>query len=155
MTDAFGRASGEVAACSVHQGPGLTNTITGLTEAVKSRTPLLLLAAETAAGATRSNFRIDQEALVTSVGAGVARLRDPASALVDAALALRLATDERRPIVLMLPLDIQGAECSSGAPPPAQPAVQLPEPQADGVRKVADLLAASQRPVVIGGQPMK
>ena len=60
MTDAFGRASGEVAACSVHQGPGLTNTMTGLTEAVKSHTPLLLLAAETAAGATRSNFRIDQ-----------------------------------------------------------------------------------------------
>ena len=54
MADAFGRASGEVAACSVHQGPGLTNTMTGLTEAAKSRTPLLLLAAETAASATRS-----------------------------------------------------------------------------------------------------
>ena len=152
MTDAFGRASGQVAACSVHQGPGLTNTITGLTEAVKSRTPLLLLAAETAAGATRSNFRIDQAALVTSVGAVVARLRGPATALADAALALQRARDERRPIVLMLPLDVQGAECPPGAPPPAQPAVQPPEPQADGVRKVADLLAAAQRPVVIGGR---
>ena len=152
MTDAFGRASGEVAACSVHQGPGLTNTITGLTEAVKSRTPLLLLAAETAAGATRSNFRIDQEALVTSVGAMVARLREPASALADAALALQRARHERRPVVLMLPLDVQGAECSSGAPPPAQPAVQPPEPETDGVRKVADLLTAAQRPIVIGGR---
>src|SRR5256886_14065956 len=101
MTNTFGRASGQVSACSVHQGPGLTNTITGLTEAVKSRTPLLLLAAETAAGATRSNFRIDQAALVTSVGAVVARLREPATALADAALALQLARDERRPIVLM------------------------------------------------------
>ena len=152
MTDAFGRASGEVAACSVHQGPGLTNTMTGLTEAVKGRTPLLLLAAETAAGATRSNFRIDQGALVTSIGAGVARLREPATALDDAALALQRARDERRPIVLMLPLDVQGAECSSGAPPPAQPAVQLPEPHAEGIRKVADLLAAAQRPIVIGGR---
>src|SRR5205823_6666090 len=152
MTDAFGRASGEVAACSVHQGPGLTNTITGLTEAVKSRTPLILLAAETAASATRSNFRIDQEALVTSVGAMVARLREPASALADAALALQRARDERRPIVLMLPLDVQGAECSSGAPPSAQPAVQPPEPETDGVRKVADLLTAAQRPIVVGGR---
>jgi len=152
MTDAFGRASGEVAACSVHQGPGLTNAITGLTEAVKGRTPLLLLAAETAAAATRSNFRIDQGALVTSVGAGVARLREPATALDDAALALQRARDERRPIVLMLPLDVQGAEFSSGAPPPAQTAVRLPEPQADGVRKVADLLVAAQRPIVIGGR---
>ena len=54
MADAFGRASGKIAACSVHQGPGLTNTMTGLTEAAKSRTPLLLLAPETAAAATRS-----------------------------------------------------------------------------------------------------
>ena len=152
MTDAFGRASGEVAACSVHQGPGLTNTVTGLTEAVKSRTPLLLLAPETAAGATRSNFRIDQEALVTSVGAVVARLREPATALADAALALQRARDERRPVVLMLPLDIQAAECPSGALPPAQPAAQPPEPQADTVHEVADLLTAARRPVIIGGR---
>ena len=152
MADAFGRASGEVAACSVHQGPGLTNTMTGLTEAAKSRTPLLLLAAETAASATRSNFRIDQEALVTSVGAVVARLREPATALADAALALQRARDERRPVVLMLPLDIQAAECSSGAPPPAQPAAPPPEPQADAVHEVADLLVGAQRPVIIGGR---
>ncbi|TMB75578.1 MAG: hypothetical protein E6J46_13905, partial [Chloroflexi bacterium] len=152
MTDAFGRATGEVAACSVHQGPGLTNTMTGLTEAVKSHTPLLLLAAETAAGATRSNFRIDQGALVTSIGAGVARLREPATALDDAALALQRATDERRPIVLMLPLDVQGAECSWGTLPPVQPAAQPRQPPAAGVRKVADLLGASQRPIVIGGR---
>ena len=152
MADAFGRASGEVAACSVHQGPGLTNTMTGLTEAAKSRTPLLLLAAETAASATRSNFRIDQEALVTSVGAVVARLREPATALADAALALQRARDERRPVVLMLPLDIQAAECSSGAPPPARPAAPPPEPQADAVHEVADLLVGAQRPVIIGGR---
>jgi thiamine pyrophosphate-dependent acetolactate synthase large subunit-like protein len=152
MADAFGRASGEVAACSVHQGPGLTNTMTGLTEAAKSRTPLLLLAAETAAAATRSNFRIDQEALVTSVGAVVARLREPATALADAALALQRARDERRPVVLMLPLDIQAAECPDGAPPPQQQAAQPPEPQPDKVREVADLLAGARRPVIIGGR---
>src|SRR6185312_7243411 len=58
MADGYARVSGEVAAISVHQGPGLTNTITGLTEAAKSRTPLLLLAADTPAAALRSNFRI-------------------------------------------------------------------------------------------------
>ena len=40
MTDGYARVSGRLAACSVHQGPGLTNTTTGLTEAAKSRTPL-------------------------------------------------------------------------------------------------------------------
>src|SRR5919109_486202 len=69
MSDGYARVSGEVAACSVHQGPGLTNAITGLTEAAKSRTPLVLLAADTPAAALRSNFRIDQAGLVEAVGA--------------------------------------------------------------------------------------
>jgi thiamine pyrophosphate-dependent acetolactate synthase large subunit-like protein len=152
MTDAYGRVSGEVAACSVHQGPGLTNTITGLTEAVKSRTPLLLLAAETGAGATLSNFRIDQESLVKSVGAVVARLRTPETALADAALALERSRDERRPVVLMLPLDVQAAECPPGSPPPEVPAAQPAKPGGDAVRAIADLLGKAARPVIIGGR---
>ena len=51
MADGYARVSGKVAACSVHQGPGLTNTITGLTEAAKSRTPVVLVAADTPAAA--------------------------------------------------------------------------------------------------------
>ena len=38
--------SGTVAALTVHQGCGLTNAMTGITEAAKSRTPLVVLAAE-------------------------------------------------------------------------------------------------------------
>ena len=152
MTDAYARVSGEVAACSVHQGPGLTNTMTGLTEAAKSRTPLLVLAAETAAAATRSNFRIDQEGLVKSVGAEVARLREPETALADAAGALRRAREERRPVVLMLPLDVQAAECPAGSPPPEPSAAQPAEPGADAVRAIADLLSKADRPVIIGGR---
>ncbi len=74
MADGYARVSGRLALCSVHQGPGLTNAITGLTEAAKSRTPLIVLAADTPAAALRSNFRIDQDALVTSVGAVAERV---------------------------------------------------------------------------------
>ena len=42
MADGYARVSGRVGVCSVHQGPGLTNLMTGLTEAAKSRTPLLV-----------------------------------------------------------------------------------------------------------------
>ncbi len=129
MADAYARVTGEVVACTVHQGPGLTNAITGLTEAAKSRTPLLLLAADTAAAAIRSNFRIEQEALVRAVGAGVERLHGPASAVADTIRAHRRAQVERRPIVLMLPLDVQAAPCPTDvlasvrqAPPPLLPA---------------------------------
>jgi thiamine pyrophosphate-dependent acetolactate synthase large subunit-like protein len=152
MADAFGRVSGRVAACSVHQGPGLTNTMTGLTEAAKSRTPLLLIAAETAAAATRSNFRIDQAALVASVGALVARVRRPETALEDAVLALDVARNERRPVVLMLPLDVQTAECPVSPPPPGTKVRAAPEPSMAEIQKVADLLADSERPIIIGGR---
>src|SRR5919204_4656292 len=51
MADAYAQVSGELGMCTVHQGPGLTNAMTGLTEAAKSRTPLVLVAADTAAAA--------------------------------------------------------------------------------------------------------
>ncbi|HYN95254.1 MAG TPA: thiamine pyrophosphate-binding protein, partial [Pilimelia sp.] len=54
MADAYARVSGSLGVLSVHQGPGVTNALTGITEAAKSRTPLLVLAPE--ATAPRSNF---------------------------------------------------------------------------------------------------
>src|SRR5439155_4227267 len=111
MADAYARVTGEVGICSVHQGPGLTNTLTGLTEAAKSRTPLLVLAADTAAAAIRSNFRIDQDGLVAAVGAVAERVHSPESATADVARAYRRAPVQRRPVVLLLPLDIQAADC--------------------------------------------
>src|SRR3954470_4977701 len=77
MADGYARVSGKIGVCSVHQGPGLTNMMTGLTEAAKSRTPLVILAADTAASAIRSNFRIEQDNLVRAVGGGPGRRASP------------------------------------------------------------------------------
>jgi len=49
MADAYARVSGGLGVLSVHRGPGLTNAMTGITEAAKSRTPMLILAAEATA----------------------------------------------------------------------------------------------------------
>ena len=38
MADGYARASGKVGVASVHQGPGFTNTLTGLAEAVRQVT---------------------------------------------------------------------------------------------------------------------
>src|SRR5919199_294413 len=91
MADGYARACGKVGVCSVHQGPGFTNTLTGLTEAAKSRTPLLMLAADTPAEALWSNFKIDQAALATTTGAISERVRGSKTAAEDAARALRRA----------------------------------------------------------------
>ena len=149
MADGYARVSGRLAACSVHQGPGLTNAVTGLTEAAKSRTPLLVLAADTPAAALRSNFRIDQSALVEAVGAVAERVHGPATAMVDVARAVRRAQVERRAVVLMLPLDVQAAECDPALPPPLP---ELAPPRPGSVDALAALLAAAERPAIIAGR---
>src|SRR4051794_6334801 len=70
MADAHARVSGQLGCVSVHQGPGFTNAITGLTEAAKARTPLILVAADTPAGETRSNFFVEQARIAEAGGAG-------------------------------------------------------------------------------------
>jgi lipoprotein-anchoring transpeptidase ErfK/SrfK len=67
IADAHARMSGRPTALTLHQGCGLTNALTGIAEAAKSRTPLVVLAAE--ATSPRSNFAVDQAALATAVGA--------------------------------------------------------------------------------------
>src|SRR5699024_4103518 len=54
MADGYARMSGEVGVVTLHQGCGYTNALTGLTEASKSHTHLLVITAE--ATDERSNF---------------------------------------------------------------------------------------------------
>jgi thiamine pyrophosphate-dependent acetolactate synthase large subunit-like protein len=152
MADAYARLTGEVGLCTVHQGPGITNTITGLTEAAKSRTPLLLLAADIPAAAPRSNFRVDQRGLAESVGAGHERAASPETAVADVARAWRRARVERRPIVVSLPIDVQAGEAEAASPLPGAP---LPPPVAPApaeVERAARLLAGAERPLLIAGR---
>lgn len=153
MADAYSRVTGTVGVCTVHQGPGLTNTLTGLTEAAKSRTPLLLLAADTAASAIRSNFRIDQDGLVSSVGAVPERVHGPESAVGDTLRAYRTAQLERHPTVLMLPLDIQAALCPEiPGELPSFPTLWPSPPARASVSAAADAMTAARRPLIIAGR---
>jgi thiamine pyrophosphate-dependent acetolactate synthase large subunit-like protein len=151
MADGYARVSGRLGVASVHQGPGLTNAITGLTEAAKSRTPLILLAADTPAAQLRSNFRIDQVGLVESVGAVAEHVYGPATAVADVTRAVRRAVVERRAVVLMLPLDVQAASVEV-TEPVAWAELSPVRPGADAVAAVAALLARAERPAIIAGR---
>ncbi|MGW7616498.1 thiamine pyrophosphate-binding protein [Streptomyces antimycoticus] len=152
MADAYARMSGTVAALTVHQGCGLTNAITGIGEAAKSRTPLLVLAAE--ATEPRSNISVDQEALAHAVGAVTARVTSAEDAVEQACAAVRRALHERRTVLLNLPLDVQTLDAPDeaptvAAPPPERTAV---EPVTDDVAALAQVLERSQRPVFVAGR---
>ncbi|MGO1538431.1 MAG: thiamine pyrophosphate-binding protein [Leucobacter sp.] len=157
MADAFARISGQVGLVSVHQGCGLTNAATGIGEAAKSRTPMLVLAAEASGAAVGANFAMDQPGLARSVTAESHRVHSAASALTDIVRAFRAARDERRTVVLNLPLDVQAqpvppevlAALGSLVPPP----VPVP-PQAGeaAVSELSELFARAERPVIVAGR---
>jgi len=150
--DAYARLTGRVGLATVHQGPGLTNSVTGLAEAAKSRTPLLVMAGDTPAGALHSNFRMDQGGLAESVGALSEALGGAETAVEDVVRAWRRAWVERRPVVVSMPIDVQAADCAAPesfrmpAPPAAQAA------GAEEVAVAARLLAAARRPLLIAGR---
>ena len=117
MGDAYAKATGELTLVSVHSGPGLTNALTGIGEAAKSRTPLLVLAGDVPTGAVKNNFYIEQAEMVRAVGAVPERLHTPASARDDALRAMIRALRDRQTVVLSMPLDVQHAELASNLPP--------------------------------------
>ncbi|MFI6071464.1 thiamine pyrophosphate-binding protein [Actinoplanes sp. NPDC051343] len=149
--DAYARVSGRAALVSVHQGCGLTNAMTGIAEAAKSRTPMVVLAAEPAATALRSNFRVDQDALARAVGAESDRVHGPETAVADTTRAWQKAVDERRTVLLNLPLDVQAAPAAPRKIRP-KPVSWPPQANDEAVAAVAALLSRSHRPVFIAGR---
>jgi acetolactate synthase-1/2/3 large subunit len=153
MADGYARVSGRLGVLSVHQGPGLTNAATGITEAAKSRTPLVVLAADTGAAAVRSNFRIDQGGLATALGVVAERVHTAESALADTVRAVRKAVVERRTVLLNLPLDVQAQPAPPGldALGPVLP-LPAPRPAATVVTELAGILDRAERPVFLAGR---
>ena len=149
MADAYARVSGQVGVLSVHQGPGLTNALTGLTEAAKSRTPLLVLAAE--ATQPSSNFYVDQAALAAAVGMIPDRVTAASTVRNDLRRAYRTALIERRAVLLCLPLDVQAQRLADEPMPPVRVWPRL-WPAPEMISGLADALAAAERPVFLAGR---
>jgi acetolactate synthase I/II/III large subunit len=160
MADAYARTSGRLGVLSVHQGPGFTNAITGIVEAAKSRTPLLVLAPEMGGHA---NFALDQEGLSRASGAHFIRVTAPEQALTLLGEAVHTALDQRRTVVLGLPLHVQSAPCPPGGTDAHRPSEahqpsealrpsEVFRPDARAVADLAGLLGRARRPVFLAGR---
>lgn len=152
MADAYSRMSSRVGVVSLHQGCGLTNAMTGITEAAKSRTPMIVLTADSPGAALRSNFCIDQDALVRSVGAVSERVYSAGSVVDDVVRAYRTAVTQRRTVVLNVAIDVAAMPTSAEGPillSFEQPRVR---PNAGAVTALVDAIRASRRPVFVAGR---
>jgi thiamine pyrophosphate-dependent acetolactate synthase large subunit-like protein len=153
--DAYTRMRGRVAVVSTHQGCGYTNALTGIAEAAKSRTPMIVLTADTAGAAVLSNFNVDQDALARAVGAVPMRVHSAAGVVRDTVAAYRTAVQQRRTVVLSLPLDVQeqpvSADVEQTLVEPVDPPAAI-RPDAASVRALAALVAGARRPVFVAGR---
>ena len=153
MADAFSRTSGLLSVLSVHQGCGLTNALTGIAEAAKCHTPLLVVTGDTAEGDTTSNFYIDQDAAAASVGAVPARIHTAASAVADTAAAVHTAVHGRATVVLSLPVDLQEEVVDfDEATIPVSRVSAEPVASPQSFARLVELLATADRPVIVGGR---
>lgn len=153
MADAYAKATGELTLVSVHSGPGLTNAITGIGEAAKSRTPLLVLAGDVPTGNVKSNFYFEQAELVRSVGAVSERTYTPQSARSDLLRAVTRAMRDRQTVVLSLPLDVQDATVNgSNEPIELDPMPGRLQPDQNDIRRLVEAMWRAKRPLILAGR---
>ncbi|MFK5585130.1 thiamine pyrophosphate-binding protein [Serinicoccus sp. LYQ131] len=153
MADGYARMSGAVGYVSVTHGPGVTNALTALTEAVRARTPLVVLVGDTP-NKREHNQWLDLPAAARLSGASFRRVRSADDAIDDIALASRIAATRRRPVVLDVPVEFMHQEVSA-TPPKFRPmgvenvAISFDERALD---EAAGLLASSNRPLILAGR---
>jgi acetolactate synthase-1/2/3 large subunit len=154
MADAYYRVTGDVAVCTTTYGPGLTNAATGLAEAVKHRSGVLLLTGDQPTAGPRP-IDIDQGALCVALGARTVRVTDPATARSAAACALELVRGGRRPVVLSLPADLIEADAPDQPDRPARRGATHcyppPGPAPGQIDAALDALAGARRPLLLAG----
>ena len=161
---AYARANGKLGACFVTTGPGVTNAITGLAAAWLDSVPCIYISGQTRLAHTTRGKKIRQLGtqqldvipLVQSLTKYAVMIEDASSIRRELEKAFHLATTGRPgPVWIDLPLDLQWAEIEPDAlpgfvPDPKSATLGL-VPTTDQLTQCHDLLAQSQRPLVLAG----
>ncbi len=154
MAHGYACRTGRLGVATVTQGPGLTNTATALTEAVRTSTPLLLITGDTAPGNKLNQQTLEQEPFVRATGAGYVLIGHPQDAGLGVRAAARRAVAESRPFVLNCPTEFHWQEVAAGADDDAGdpwPGSQerVPEELLD---EALGIITSSRRPLVLAGR---
>lgn len=147
--DAYYRTSGRLAVGTTTYGPGYTNALTALAEAVQARIPVVLVTGDAPATGARP-WDVDQTAIAAGLGAATFTVtRDAACAVTRQAV--EYALTRRTAVVLAIPYDLAALEAGGeDLPEPAAP--QVTDDVDGGLGQVARLLAGARRPLILAGR---
>jgi acetolactate synthase-1/2/3 large subunit len=153
MADAYGKLTGRPGICFVTRAPGATHASVGVHAAYQDSTPLILFVGQVPRGHRgREAFQeLDYGRMYGEMAKWVVEVEEAAAFPEIASRAFHLATSGRPgPVVVALPEDVLSEETDVADAARYRPTQSAPA--REEARRVHDLLAAAERPlVVIGG----
>ena len=157
MADGWARATRTPGVCTATCGPGVPQLATALMTASRAASPLVAFVGEAPTGDSEYVQWMDQEKFAAGVEAGYVRVasRDRADEAVRKAF--YLAKLESRPIMLGAAMDIQQMAFDDDEPYVPSPKLPISSsqpvaPDPDQLKKAADIVAASRKPVILVGR---
>ena len=149
----YARSTGRLGVVFVTSGPGMTNTVTGLLDAMCDSVPVLCIAGQvmTPLIGTGAFQECDGVGIARPVTKWSCRLEDPDAVAATVHRAVALAMGGRPgPVLLEFPKDVQLAPARLTTPA-YYPGTATALPTPDQLRRAADLIRAARRPVFYGG----
>ncbi|MBO9513129.1 MAG: biosynthetic-type acetolactate synthase large subunit [Variovorax sp.] len=156
--EGYARTTGKVGVVLVTSGPGVSNTITGLLDAMSDSVPVLCISGQVATAVIGTNAFQESDALGMSrpVTKWNGQLRSAAQIPDAVRRALAIAAGGRPgPVLLDVPKDVQLARCvPDEATAASSRSLRVPAEIAvphGSLQRAADLISTARRPVFYGG----
>lgn len=155
--EGYARSSGKVGVCIVTSGPGATNTLTGISDAMLDSTPIVVIAGQVPSSVlgTDAFQEIDLVGVTQPISKWCYQIRSAEDVAWAVARAFYIARSGRPgPVVLDF---TKNAQISRVAYEPVtadcvRSYVPYPKPDKEAIRKAAELISRAQRPFALVGQ---
>ncbi len=151
--EGYARSTGRLGVVLVTSGPGMTNTVTGLLDALCDSVPVLCIAGQVATAliGTGAFQECDGVGIARPVTKWSARLEDADAVAAGVHRAVAVATGGRPgPVLLEVPKDVQLAPTRL-RPAPRASVARPALPSVEALDRAASLLREARRPVFYGG----
>ncbi len=154
--EGYARSTGKPGVVLVTSGPGATNAVTGITDALMDSIPMVVITGQV------PTHLIGSDAFQEADTVGITRhctkhnylVKDPAQLGAVVHEAFHIATSGRPgPVVIDIPKDVQIATARYSKPGPIQHKTYRPQVKADKplIESAVEMLAAAERPIFYTG----
>lgn len=155
--EGYARVSGKVGVCLVTSGPGATNTLTGVADAMMDSTPMVVIAGQVGVGAlgTDAFQEVDLVGLAQPISKWSYQIRRPEDIAWAVSRAFYIAKSGRPgPVVLDFPKNAQvhTTEWQPAKVDFVRSYVPYPEPDETAIMAAAELINNASKPLALIGQ---